>query len=360
MSDIAAPRRVGSVGPITFSLDGLLFVADNVRAQIVAVDLSGDERETSVPQVERLDRRLAAFLGCGGFDFVIRDFAIHPISKAAYLSVTRGVGDEAVPVVIRIAADGTLSELELENVACTWTAIEDAPGENDERLSGQTLRDDDPRGEPLAVNETFSLRVERGSLRTATVTDLAFVDGELLVAGASNEEFASRLRRIPFPFRSGARTSALEIYHVSHGRWETHAPIRALAPYGHGLGVIASYTCTPLVHFPLSELVGGARVVGRTVAELGAGSSPIDIVSVTRDGGDYLLVSNSRRGLFKIDCRDIDAQEGLTTHREPTGVPREELPHEGVGHMAVADGQVFMLQHDGMRIDLRSYDSASL
>jgi hypothetical protein len=356
--EVGSPK-LGSVGAISFSPDGVLFLADNARAQIVAVDLSNDHHKTPVRGIENLDRLLAAFLGCGSLDFVIRDFAVHPKSQAAYLSVMRGVGDEAIPILIEATGDGTLSELELENIRYARATIEDAPAADDPRQSGQTLRDDDARGEPLFVTETFALQVERGSLRTSTVTDLELVGGEVLVAGSSNEEFSSTLRRIPFPFGRDSRSTAVEIYHVSHGKWETRAPIRTLAAYGGGSGVLASYTCTPLVHFPLDDLAGGTRVVGRTVAELGAGSSPIDIASFTRDDREFVLVSNSRRGLCKIDCRDIDAQQGLTTHREPTGVPREQLPHKGVGHMAVIGDRVLMLQHDGPRVDLRSYDSAS-
>jgi hypothetical protein len=357
--EVGSPK-LGAIGAITFSPDGVLFLADNSRAQIIALDLSSDEHVTPVSEIENLDQLLAAYLGCGSLDFVIRDFAIHPASSAAYLSVMRGVGDEAIPVVIRATGDGTLAELELEDIRYARTAIEDAPAADDPRQSGYTLRDDDAKGEPLFVTETFALQVERGSLRASTVTDLEFLDDGLLVAGSSNEDFSSTLRRIPFPFSSESQSTSLEIYHVSHGRWETRAPIRTLAAYGSGSGVLASYTCTPLVHFPLADLAGGTRVTGRTVAELGAGSSPIDIASFTRDDGEYVLVSNSRCGLFKIDCHDIDVQRALTEHRKPIGVPRERLRHEGVGQMAVAGDKVLMLQHERSRIDLRSYDSASL
>ena len=46
----------------------------------------------------------------------------------------------------------------------------------------------------------------------------------------SNEEFSSKLRGIPFPFSAGIVGSSLEIFHVSHGKWETAAPIRAFVP----------------------------------------------------------------------------------------------------------------------------------
>jgi len=361
----------GSVGPIAFSPDGILFVADNVRAEIVAIDLSDDERATAAVEVNDLDGRLAAFLGCARADVAIRGLAAHPVSQAAFLPVMRGAGDAAVPVLIRAAGDGTLSQVECDNVSYARTAIDHAPAVDDERqeergsygipIYHHLVEEGVAAGEDFELPDIgITLRVERELLREITVTDLAFVDGELLVAGASSEEFVSTLRRIPFPFREGARASALEVYHVNHGKYETHAPVRTFATYAGGSGILASYTCTPIVHFPVAELVDGARVVGRTVAELGGANTPLDIVSFTRDDGEYVLVSNTRLPLLKIDGRDIDAQEGLTEHRQPRGVPREELPHKGVSRMAVVDGQVLMLQRDDAGLHLRSYSSGSL
>ena len=61
---------------------------------------------------------------------------------------------------------------------------------------------------------------------------------------------AAGLRRIPFPFPERADSvtgNNLEIFHVSHGKWETAAPIRAFVPYQDGRSILASYTCTPVV-----------------------------------------------------------------------------------------------------------------
>ena len=86
-----------------------------------------------------------------------------------------------------------------------------------------------------------------------------------------------------FPSRSPARPArpAWRSYHVSHGQWETAAPIRTFVPYQGGASILASYTCTPLVHFPLADLQPGSHATGRTVAELGAGNQPLDIVAYT-------------------------------------------------------------------------------
>ena len=123
---------------------------------------------------------------------------------------------------------------------------------------------------------------------------------------------ASTLRRIPFPFTGDMADNSLEIFHVSHGKWETAAPIRTFVPYEGGRSILASYTCTPVVHFSLDELTSGSQAKGRTVAELGAMNQPIDMVSFNQDGGEHLLISNSSHGLIKIACRDIDEQEALS------------------------------------------------
>jgi len=354
---------IKSVGPLAFGPDGILFVADNAGATIYALglDVADAVGEPRPIEVDRLDTRLAAYLGCAREDVLIRDMSVHPASGEVYLSVMRGTGDAAVPVLIKLAPDGTLADVPLENLPFSRTAIEDAPAPDDARQDVRVLPQSGREGELIEPRPGFKLRIARESLRTATVTDMAYVDGALIVAGASNEEFSSTLRRIPFPFQGGARSNSLEIYHVSHGRYETASPIRTFVPFGQG-DVLASYTCTPVVHLSLRDAAPGAQIKGRTVAELGAGNTPIDMVKFARDGEEYLLVSNSRHPLFKVACKDIDGAEALTQPREPVGIPRETLPHKGVGRMANLNGSyVLMLQQDDAgNVDLRSYASDSL
>jgi len=207
-----------------------------------------------------------------------------------------------------------------------------------------------------------TIRVLRRPIRTSTVTDMAYVDGALLVAGLSNEEFSSKLRRIPFPFRDEVSDNSLEIFHVSHGQWETAAPIRTFVPYEGGRSILASYTCTPVVHFPLADLTPGTRTVGRTVAELGAMNQPLDMVSFVQGGEEHLLVANSAHGLVKIACRDIDSQAPLTEPKEPVGVPRETEDLRGIRRLANLNGShalALQADDDGHQ-HLRSLKTASL
>jgi len=338
-----------SVGPITFGPDGILFVADNAAATIFAIDVQDSEeaRETRPINVEGLDTRLAAYLGCA--------------RENVYISVMRGSGSDAIPLLVKVDRDGALSDVSLEDVPYSQTAIKSPAVESNERVEARPSRGRE--GDATDPGADIKARVVADRRHTVAVTDLAYVDGMLLVAGSSNEEFASTLRRIPFPFNGDALSNSLEIYHVSHSRYETAAPIRTFMPYGGNTSILASYTCTPVVHFALSDIQAGTQLKGRTVAELGSGNTPIGIVSYKRDGEEYLLISNTKHPLLKIACKDVDRQESLTQPKGPRGVPREELPHPGVSHMANLNGSyVVMMQQEevGGCLSLRSYSSASL
>ncbi len=364
-----------SAGPIMFGPDAILFLADNAAARVYAVDVcdpdstgpDGARPDTARPDtarpdtmgpfdLENVDAAVGSYLGCDPADVLIRDLAVHPVSGSAYLSVQRGQGDAAQAVLIRIGRlDGSVTDVSLDGVPCAAADISDAPAPDDERQDLTLPQGSE--GEDVTFGER-TIRILRRPIRAATVTDMAYLPGPagaggtLLVAGLSNEEFSSRLRRVPFPFGDPAKASSLEIYHVSHGKWETAAPIRAFVPYDEGRAILATYTCTPVVHFPLADLQPGAKVVGRTVAELGPVNQPLDMVSFRSDGLEYLLVANSRHGLVKIDCRDVDAQAPLITAREPVGVPRETTDLQGIVRLANLGGShVLALQatDDGRR-----------
>lgn len=351
--------QIRSVGPITFGPGEILFVADNVAAKVVAIDVAdpGAPADGASFELENVDAHLASFLGCAPDDVLIQDIAVHPKSHNVYLSVQRGRGEDSQPVILRIDhRDGTIADVALDDVPFAEAAIERAPAEDDERVN-MTLSIDD--SEQTVVHQGLTIHLTRRPMRTATVTDLAYVDGALLVAGLSNEEFSSRLRRLPFPFDGDAADTALEIYHVNHGKWETEAPIRSFVPY-HG-GLLAGYTCTPVVHIPLQDLAAGGKIVGRTVAELGFGNQPLDMVSVRHDGREHLLVANSAYGLIKIDCADIDTQSGLTEHGKPVGVPRTTEQLTGVMRLDnLGADYVLALRTDGTSRHLVSLKVDSL
>jgi hypothetical protein len=351
-----------SVGPIAFGPQSILFVADNSSATIFAIDVaSSSETVNAEPAaIDNIDARLAAYLGCSREDVHIRDMAVRPDSQQVYLSVMRGGGVSAVPLILTVSPGGAIAEVPLQDTSYSRVSLADAPTIDDQRRDAR-LADDVEEADELDIHGVH-LRVAREPLRSVSVTDLAYVDGTLLVAGACNEEFSSALRRIPFPFAAEQSSNSLEIYHVSHGQFETASPLRTLVPYAANSSILASYTCTPIVHFSLEDLQPGTLVKGRTVADLGAMNTPIDMVSYSANGEEYLLVSNMRHPLMKIACRDIDRQSALTERGDRTGVPRQDMPQQGVSHMANLNGSaVLMLQRDADgSLNLRPYATASL
>jgi hypothetical protein len=183
------------------------------------------------------------------------------------------------------------------------------------------------------------------SLRHEAITDIAYVSSDVYIAGLSNEEFSSTLRVVAYPFDKKEAATSLEIFHAAHKKYETHSPIRTLLPYElqsvpH---LLAAYTCTPLVTFPIDGLTDGAHVKGKTVAELGSGNRPLDMVAYERDGKEYILLANSNRTMMKIDPDDIAAAAAIT---DPVD---ERYGTSGVEYIAIA--QVGVQQLDNMNAD---------
>jgi hypothetical protein len=359
------PGRVAitSAGPITFGPDGILFLADSAAAKVYAVAIPDAATAAAGDPFELadVDARIGALLGCAADGIVIRDMAVHPASGQVYLSVQRRQGQAGRAVLVRIdPVDGSMTDVPLDDVPMAEVTLDDAPAADDERLD-TTLPLGDDEGEELQIGDR-TIRILRQPIRTATVTDMAYLDGRLFVAGLSNEEFSSKLRLIPFPFGGEVSASSVEIYHVSHGQWETAAPVRTFVPYQGGSSILASYTCTPVVHIPLTGLTDGAKIVGRTVADLGAVNQPLDMVAFDQDGEEYLLIANTAHGLLKIACRDVDSQSALTEPQTPVGVPRETKDLAGVRRLAnlPADHVLALQADEAGRQHLRSFKTASL
>src|SRR3954468_10446509 len=278
-----------SAGPIAFGPEGILFVADTKAAAVVAID-TGDKSssDSKLSKVEGINQKVAGLLGTSADQILINDMAINPISHNAYLAVSRGRGPDAAPALIRVKSDSQLELVPTEKVKFSRAELPDAPVDG---VVGQANRQSNPRQE--------------------SITDLAFLEDRVLIAGLSNEEFSSTLRAIPFPFKTVANGTTVEIYHGSHGRFETRAPIRTFVPFkvGNEPQLLAAYTCTPLVQFPLKELKPGAKVKGKTIAELGNRNRPIDMIVYQKEGKDYLLLANSSRGVMKSSTDNIEKTE---------------------------------------------------
>ncbi len=282
-----------SAGALAFGPDGVLFVGDSMGAAVIALD-TGD-RTAGTPaagiKAEKIDHKIAAMLGTTPDQITLNDLAVNPISGAAYISVSRGKGPDAPPAIVRIDAKGETKEVAIKDVKFAKATLPNVPAADAK----------DRRGQPL---------------RVTAITDLAFSKGRVFVAGMSNEEFASKLRAIPFPFTEADKGTSVEIYHGAHGAFETRSPVRTFAPFeikgeAH---LLAAYQCTPLVKFPVEKLKAGEKYQGTTIAELGSGNAPLDMIVYQKDGKDYILLTNTRHGMMKITTEGIDT---VTPIKEP-------------------------------------------
>ena len=295
-----------SIGPLTFGPDGLLFAGDTQQASIFALELGAlaTGGAPGAKTVAGIDQQIAALVGTDVREITVTDLAVHPKTRNAYLSVMRGQGANATPALLRVDGNGKIEVLSLASVKYSKVDLPNAPDANSTQA--------------------------RAPRRTDSITDMAFVDGRLYVAGLSNEEFSSKLRSVPYPFANVDPGTSVEIYHGNHGQFETRSPVYTFVPYkvNGETNLIAGYLCTPLVKFPVSSLAPGAKVLGTTIAELGNRNRPLDMVVYKKNGQEFLLMSNNSRGVMKIPTNGFATAEKITARvdAETAGVKYETVP----------------------------------
>jgi FixJ family two-component response regulator len=171
-----------SAGALAFGPDNVLFVGDTKRAAVHAFELRPADitPQTNVvlgnahtfegrDLIGGIDRKLAALLGTSPDQIVINGLVVHRPSKQIFVSVHRGRGPDALPVIVKVN-DGRLEVLDLDKLPHSKIRIADVPGQ-----------------EILEFGQRE---------RNLVITDITYYQGEIFVAGISNEEFASKLRRI--------------------------------------------------------------------------------------------------------------------------------------------------------------------
>jgi hypothetical protein len=318
------PVHPRSFSRLAFGPQGILFVGDSIGAQVFALDL-GDRtpHAATTLRVDDIEGKIATLVGADPRDVLIHDMAVNPISKNTYLTVSTGrrrfVSQWQLPnevadagALIRVTPNGSIEEVRLDHVEHSTALITN------------------PASAAATSDQTNT------SKRVDVISDMAFADGKLFVAGLSNEEFSSALRIYAFPFAGGGSSTSLEIYHGSHGQYETESPIRSFLPMRlHGKPyLLAAYLCTPVALFPLDDLKDRQHVKGTTIGEMGDGNYPLDMVAFRLKERDYVLMVNSARGLLLI--RTDDLERPLPPITRPitgtSGLPAEHLRNLGVLH----------------------------
>jgi hypothetical protein len=319
-----------SVTSLAFGPDGVLFIGDPTSAKVFAVE-TGDKKAAGKGEVKiaKINSVISSLMGIPATELTMNDVKVNPASGNIYLAVTRGKGMDAAPVIFKVSRGEKTMITEFAMKETSYTAVE-LPSANDKQ-------------------------------RTESITSMGFANGKLIVAGLSNEEFASTLRVIPYPFTEAGKPTGVKIYHGAHGKFETNAPVRTFATYKIGSvdHVVAAYTCTPLVKFPMDDLQPGAKVTGTTLAELGNRNRPLDMFVYKKDGKDFILMANSARGIMKISADKLDAKDGIVERIADTaGVKFEKIESwTGVEQLdKLDDNHAVVLMKTAEGLDLKSVE----
>lgn len=339
---LASGPMLKSAGALSFGPGNVLFVGDNKGGVVHAFDLPRSAIDNQNEYVlgraasfegrtliENLDEKIAALLGVNTDHVTINDMVVHGPSKQIFMSVHRGSGSNPSPVIFKVN-QGDLVLVDLSKAKHTSVQLS------------------------VPMNE----KLEFGQpLNNLAITDIDYYKGEIFVAGLSNEEFSSKLRRIAYPFKGKVSIASIEIWHAVHAQFETRAPIitQDIQVIDGTPTLIAVYACTPLVRIPLSDLKDGSKVRGTMIGELGFGNTPIDIVSFKSpmDKQDYVLITNTNRSAVQIPVNAIGNAEpmpfgeGVQPVFTTAGVPQYALPLSGTLQLALLDEQwAVALRHD--------------
>ncbi|MEL6636507.1 MAG: hypothetical protein AAFW73_03635 [Bacteroidota bacterium] len=281
---------------LAFGPDQVLFIGDSKGAMVRAIATSATAQQDPVPyNLKGLSKRIAEKLDIVPANLIINDMKIHPLSQEAYIAVKKGHQPSA-PSFIAIVRpqDGQINLLNYAEATKSEVALVN----------------------PVNPDYTFWKDLPASSLN---ITDLDYHDGFLYVAGLSNGEFASNLRKIAYPFSDQqAKVGSIEMYHAVHTQKETRAPIRAMVfdELDGASTLIASYTCTPLVTIPTADIQEGKHIKAKTIAELGFGNAPVDMLTfmVQEQDGSFdkkLLITHKQRGGNVISLKDLaEANQG--------------------------------------------------
>ncbi|MEM6722603.1 MAG: hypothetical protein AAF598_01125 [Bacteroidota bacterium] len=307
---------------LAFGPDQVLFVGDSKNATIHAIETSGDTLADPVPyNLIGIDQSIAEKLSIATNELIINDMKVHPISQVAYVAVKKGHQPDAPSFIALVnPMGGAISLLNLAEATKTVVKLNN----------------------PVTPDYNFWKDIPASTLN---ITDIDYHAGHVYVAGLTNGEFASNLRKIAYPFNGEqTKVASIEMYHAVHTQMETRAPIRTMLfeDLNGESSLVASYTCTPLVTIPTAAIEEGNHIKAKTIAELGYGNAPIDMVSFMTQEQDgsfekKILITHQNRGGTVISVKDLAAanqKESMTGFTYgPAGLPIFQVSTANVVHI---------------------------
>jgi hypothetical protein len=295
--------KLKTIDAIAFGPNGLLLIGSGT--QVVTVE-TGDTKPAnpSPPDAEfaDLDQQVAGMLGLSPKDIQFVKMAVNPASRKAYI-VVRSL--KTKQDVILTVNGGKLAELSLENV--------------------KYMR------YPLAV----------GDKAITKLTDVTWAGNRIVAATQAGDTFGSRVFAINPTAKDGLVSFSTETFHTGHNKMETKAPIICLMPYEEDgkTNVVGSFTCTPIVKYPLEEMTSEAKVKGVTVLELGQGNTPRSMFAYEKGGKKFILVSvarNNKKPAFDFPSGYWVAKVDFDLLKETTAI-NEKAPWRIGGGIKAGD-----------------------
>lgn len=337
-------RGFRSAGALEFGPDGVLFVGDNVGGAIYAFKVGNGEapQKAATVDVDSIDAVVASALGVTKSAIVINDMAVHPNTREVYLSVTRGIGKESLPAIVKVDATGKVHNVRLAEIESTRQALHDVP-DGSKHFQARAI---------MAPPSARDIIKAKRPMNILAIMDIEYYKGEVFVSGISNEEFASTLRRISYPFTGKYASTKVKIYHLAHDQFETRAPIRSMVAKNlDGTDyLIASYTCSPVVLIPLEELKDGASVTGRTIGDIGNGQ-PIDMVvfkDMMAGGKEFIFMTNNSRMPQQFPLEGLAKAKIYTLENTKQGIKMDSRGDFPIGPV----GSPVMFEGSSLQIDL--------
>ncbi len=253
--------QIQSINTLSFAPDGVLLIGDGRGAQIVAVQTSNNPAKwLGFKTLEGIDTKLAARVGATTKGIEIIDMAVNPVTHVAYIAARKQ--DDKSQIIFTVRPTGAIGILDLANV------------------------------------NYASVKLRSGDATVSLVTDVAWADSQIVAAARSSEAFSSKIFSIPVPLakKSTSKVFTAETYHVSHGRWETKAPMSVLIPIKENdqTYVVGAFSCTPVVKYRIDALKPGATVKGSSMIELGSGNRPVDMFVYEKGGKPFVLANTFR------------------------------------------------------------------
>jgi len=324
----ASAAEIKSISRLAAGPGNVLFVADWKAARVHAINLPQVAQKPAGAAFNILDLEALLSRQVGGARITVEDMVVRPGTAEVYVAVSYGAAK--TPALIVVTSDHKARRVDFKAVKSTSTPLRDAPTSN------------------------YKFWRETPE-RSFTVTDMKWRDGELFIAGLSNQEFASTLRRLKYPFESQQSITSVEIYHTGHNQVETRAPIRAMsfATLGGKPYLVAAYNCTPIALIALDELKDGAHIRGKTIAELGYGNTPAGLISYTTTNQgktqDFLMLVNFERGANSIPVSELELAsarpgiEKIVPYGQIAGLDVMSAPMAGTMRLDNLDEQSFVV-----------------